>query len=914
MAWPWRRRRNRERDISREIEDHLDLETETHEAEGVSPAEARRRARLDFGNPALVREDTRAAWGWTWLERLAYDVRHAVRLWVRSPGFSLVAITTIGLGIGASTAIFGQINAVFFTPLPVSQPDNLRLITWTSPRFPYVMGGTLNVMAGPAVAGTQTFGSFSYTAYEAMRNGSSAFTDLACWDDIGEARPIILGELGVGIVHFVSGNYFRTLGVPAALGRTIQPDEDGPETWSPVVMISHQFWQRVFGGDPNVIERSLTLNGRTFAVVGVAPVSFFGMDPATSPDIYAPIGAITIAAATTNPLRNPGLWNPCQVVGRLAPGANEEQARLELERLLGETVAATPPSEPYDPPRLLLADATRGLDTVRNSASAPLGVLLGGIALLLLAACANIAGLLLARGGARQREIATHLALGAPRRRLIRQLTTESLVLSAMGGVVGIALAFALSGHSRTLLSQFMPTLFGADRALSFSTALDLRVLAFAVAVSIASGLLFGLSPALGATRLDLMRVIREGSTTGGTRSRWSTTHLLVSGQTALAVMLLVAAGLFVQTLVNLRSADLGFTSDHIVYARVEPRSGGLPQERRAQFFEDAVHRLSQLPGVVSVSASASPPFGGSGNVGAGGLIWSVCTAERTAKSLPPIEATSDPVGPRFFETLGVAFVSGRDFTWTDQWIDRQWLPVIVNETLASAAFGPDNASGRVVSLSPDCSPSAPQVTIVGVVRDIRAEGRTAAMPAVYVPLGVAGNPVTLIARTAGDPAAMIPSVRRAITELNASIPTFGEATLTDLQERSLRRERLLSSLLSSFGVVTLLICSLGIYGMLAYAVSRRRAEISIRMVIGARPADVVRTIVGDSIAPVGVGLAAGIAGAILLHRWMASLLFDVSPVDPLVLGSAVVIFIAVAAAIPSRAATRVDPVLALRQ
>ncbi len=913
MAWR-RRRRDRARDIEREIENHLDLEAESREIEGTSAAEARRQARRDFGNPALVREDTRAAWGWTWLERLAYDVRHAVRLWMRSPGVSLVAIVTIALGIGASTAIFGQINAVFWTPLPVAQPEALRLLTWTAPRFPYVLGGAANVFSGPTVSGTKTFGSFSYPAYQAMRNGSRAFTDVACWADLGEARPVVLGELGFGTVQFVSGNYFRTLSVPAAVGRTIQPDDDGPETWSPIAVIGHRFWQRVFGSSPDVTQQTVNLNGRPFAIVGVTPASFFGMDPATSPDIFVPIGAIGVAAATTNPLRNPGLWNPCRVVARLAPGAGDEQARLEVERLLGDAVTAVPPAEPYDLPRVLLSDVSHGLGTVRDATSTPLGILLGSVGLLLAATCANIAGLLLARGGARQREIATRLALGAPRRRLVRQLVTESLVLSAAGGMLGIGLAFVLSGSARTLLSQFMPTLFGVDRTLSFSTNPDARVLAFAVGATVICGLLFGLSPALGATRVEPMRVIRQGTAGSvGRTGRLSGVQVLVAGQAALALMLLVAAGLFVRTIVNLQAANPGFAAQGVLYAHVEPRSGGVPQERRAQFFEEAVDRVRQLPGVVSASVASAPPVGGMSHVGAAAPTLPICVPDRAARGLPPVNAELTAVGPRFFETLGIPFVAGRDFTWSD----RQRLPpLIVNEAFARATFGLNNTVDRAAVISQDCSPSAPQLTIVGVVRDVQPERRSAPVPTAYIALGPE-VPVTLVVRTTDTPAAMIPSVRRAVAELNADTPTFGEATLTDLQERNLRRERLLSSVLSTFGIVTLLICCLGIYGMLSCAVTRRRAEISIRMAIGARPRDVVRTILSDSLVPVGIGIVSGIGAAIVLQRWMASLLFDVSPVDPLVLGGATAIFVVVAAAaaaIPGRAATRVDPVLALRQ
>ena len=356
-----RRPRDREAELDREIQDHLDLEGEGLQRAGLSDEEAKRVARHVFGNPASVRVDVRESWGWQWLERLWLDTRLAVRLWARTPGFSAIAIATIGLGVGASTALIGQVKAVFWTPLPVTEPQDLRLVAWTSPRHPFVNGP--NVMAGPRINGADTFGTVSYPAYLAMRDEATAFSDIACWADLGEARPVILGELGFATVQFVSGNFFRTLGVRAALGRTIEPEDQSITGWSPVMMVSHRFWQRTFGGATDVTSRTLRLNGRTFAIVGVMPEGFFGLDPAVSPDIVAPNGAVEVAAATQNPLQNRGLWNPCRVVARVAPGRGDDEARIDLERVLAASIATAPPPEPYDPPRIWLVPAEYGLST-----------------------------------------------------------------------------------------------------------------------------------------------------------------------------------------------------------------------------------------------------------------------------------------------------------------------------------------------------------------------------------------------------------------------------------------------------------------------------------------------------------------------------------------------------------------------
>jgi predicted permease len=850
-------------------------------------------------------------------ERLWLDTRLALRLWAKSPAFSAIAIATIGLGVGATTALVGQVKAVFWTPLPVAAPQDLRFVAWTSPRRPFVFGP--NVMAGPRVNGTDTLGTVSYPAYLAMRDEATTFSDIACWADLGEARPVILGELGFGTVQFVSGNFFRTMGVRAAVGRTIEPHDHSYPAWSPVAMISHRFWQRTFGGAADVSSHTLRLNGRTFAIIGVMPEGFFGLDPAVSPDIVVPNGAVVVAAATENPLQNRGLWNPCRVVARLAPGRSEEEARLDLERVLAASIAAAPPSEPYDPPRVWLIPATYGLSTLREGTATPLIVLLVVVGGLLMAACANIAGLLLARGSARSREIATRLALGASRARVIRQLITESLVLSLAGGLLGLTLAYALSGAGTALLSQFMPTLFGADRTLNLPSMIDVRLLALGASLAILSGLLFGALPAIRATRLDLIAVIKNNAGSGLPSFGLTGGQAMVATQTALAIMLLVGAGLFMRTLTNLRSADLGFETDGLLYARIEPRSGGLVQAQRRQFFEDAVTRLRAIPGVTAAAATGMAPLGADVSVGIGNFMMGVCpSTPRQAGATPDLVAAST-VSPGYFETMGTAIVGGRDLTLSDAMPlgPGRAAPAIVNEAFAREYFPGQPAVGQAARVGNNCAGQLGTLTIVGVVADSRADLRAAAAPALFFPLGGFQGPVTLIVRTSGSPAAMIPTVRRAMTELNANTPTFSEAPVADLVERRLRRERLLSLLLTVFAGVTLCICCLGIYGMLAYAVERRHQEISVRMAIGARSIDVVRLMVRESLTPVAAGIAAGAALSIAANRALAQVLYGVSSYDPLTLIVASLLFLVVAiaaAALPSRTAARVNPALALRQ
>lgn len=846
------------------------------------------------------------------MTHIGRDIRNAIRLWIKSPGFSITAILTMAIGIGATTALAGQINAVFWKPLPVSAPQQLRLIAWTSPRHPFVLGP--NVWPGPKIDGRDTYGSFSYPAYAAMRDQTRAFADLACWSDLGESRPVVLGELGFASAQFVSGNYFHTLGVHAAVGRTIQPEDDGTGNWSPVVMISDRFWTRVFGRDPNVTRQTIRLNGRPFNIVGVMPPGFFGLDPSVSPEVMVPIGAVQIVSATTNPLENRSLWNPCRVVGRLRVEGTDEEARHELERFVAESIAVAPPQEPYDPPQIALVEASRGLETLRTAASTPLIVLLAVVAGLLLAACANIAGLLLARGNAREKEIATRLALGAPRARIVRQLITESLVLAMVGGIFGLAAAYALAGMAPVLLSQFMPTLYGADRTLSVAASIDVRVLVLGVAATVGAGLLFGVLPAIRATQLNLIAAIRQSAIGAPTRGfRLSATQTMVAVEVALAMLLLVGAGLFLRTLANLRGTDLGFNTQGVIYARVEPRSGGLPQQQRRQFFEEAVKRLQVLPGITAASASAIAPLGGSQDVGVRADMQRVCV-KNAAGMYVSHSSAFNPVLPGYFDLLEMRILTGRDFTWADK--DARQIPAVVNETFARRFLDGRGALGEIVRMGLDCDRRFNEVTIAGIVTDSRGL-RATTEPIVYMPLSNFTGPVTLMVRTRGDAAAMIPSVRRAVKELNADIPTFSEATLPDLRERHLRGERLLADLLLLFGFATLVVCCLGIYGMLSYLVARRRSEISVRMAIGARASDIVALIVRESLAPVLVGAALGVAAALALSRWVESLLFGVTATDPWALAGATAVLLvvaAVASALPARAASRVDPVIALRQ
>jgi predicted permease len=868
-----------------------------------------------------------------WIERMRQDLAFAARLMRKSPGFSATAVLTLAIGVGASTAIFSQINAVFWKTLPVDRPQELRSLVWYAGRHPYVLGP--NVIAGPSLAGIDTFGSFSYPAYTAMRDGTKGFSQLACWADLGEARPVVMRDVGFGTVHFVSGNYFDTLGVRAAIGRTLTPDDDTPATTAAV--LSDPFWRRSFGARTDILQQTIDLNGKAFAIVGVMPRGFFGVDPSTIPDVIVPAGAVQLAASTVNPLQNPVLWQMCRVFGRLRPGVTGEQARSDIEPWLREaadtavTAAARMQRRPreteYDLPRILLLDAERGLGTLRDAVSTPLLILMAVVVAILLVACANIAGLLIVRGAAREREIATRLALGASRGRLVRQLLTESLLLSATGGVFGVALAYGLGPTSAALISRFMPTVYGVNRPLGVIVSPDARVLLFSAAVTMVTGVTFGCLPALRSTRVDLISAIKQrlGGRRGRRASRLPADKMLVAVQAALSVLLIIGAGLFLRTIANLREAPLGYDPGGLLYARIEPRTGGVPSAERAAFFERVVRRLETVPGIRSVTATDNPPLGRASTIFLGFGAVRFCMPGMTPEAERDASAAVAGVAPRYFETLHTPVVTGREFDWLDGEAgntassgapdpSRPRLPAIVNEAFVRRFLAGRDPLDSRFGLNCPSQPSA--VQIIGVVADSRSLPRQPSLPRVYVPMGGAINVVTLILRTIGRPESMVPTVRKAMTEVNVNVPTFGEITPIELREQQMQQERLLTSLLIAFGAVGLLLSSIGIYGMLAYLVTRRTPEIGIRMALGARPAVVIAMVLRESVAPVGVGLALGAAVAIAAARWVNALLFGVAPYDPRTIAGAASVFLtiaALAALVPALRASRIDPLGALR-
>ena len=607
----------------------------------------------------------------------------------------------------------------------------------------------------------------------------------------------------------------------------------------------------------------------------------------------------------------------CRIVGRLRPGVSDEQARTDAELWLRDTVRATPPRGDYEMPRVWLVDAGYGLGTLRDAVSTPLRILMAVVLGILLIACANIAGLFIVRGVARQREIATRLALGASRRRLVRQLLTESLLLSSVGGAIGVAAAFVLGRYAPVFISRFIPTLYGTNRHVGVLVAPDTRVLLFAVTITIVTGLVFGCLPALRATRVELMSAIKQSPSSSRHGARIPADKAMVALQAAVSLMLIIGAGLFLRTIGNLRSVPLGYEPEGLLYVKVEPRTGGIPAAGRAAYFEQAVERLARTPGVINATATDDAPLAQGATI-FGDTSVSICMPGYVPQDAHASFVTFSSVAPHFFETMRSPLESGRDFERRDQ-IGPEFRPGDPVVAIVNQAFVRQFFAGRrplEQRFGVNCPQHPTQVGVIGVVADTKNTPRHQAVPMVYWPLGDTGNVVTLIARTVGPPERLIATVRQAMTDFNAAVPTFGETTPVRLREERMQQERLLTDLLLAFGAVALLLSSIGLYGMLVYMVTRRTPVIGIRMALGARLLDVIWMVMSESIVPVAAGLAAGVAGAFVAAHWLDHLLFGISAHDPQTIVEAAIVFLLIAAAaavVPARRAVQINPLRALR-
>lgn len=872
-------------DVEDELEFHLAMRVEELMRRGLSEAEARERARREFGDVERVRSEmeeigrrrARRDGRSRWRDALAQDLRFAARTLRRSPGFTAVAVLTLALGIGANTAIFSVVHGVLLRPFPYARAD--RIVTlWQHDR---AAGATRDEVAAANLLD--------------WRERSRSFSGMAALepyglDHQGPEGPVTLDT------WLVTEDFFAVMGVPALHGRTLTPDDyrrQAPgsvyETGVASLVLSHRVWRDRFGGDPGVVGRSIVVDGAPATVVGVMPPEFQYPSGGT---VWAPV----VYGGDRPPHRGA---NYLQAVGRLRPGVTLEQARAELAAIAERLGREHPQTNQH-----VGVTAVPLPEHLVGGVRPALLLLLGAVGLLLLIACANVAGLLLARGAQRQREFAVRTALGAGHGRLVRQMVTEGLLLALTGGAVGLLLA---AGSLKAVL-RIAPA--GLPRLEQVT--MDPAVLLFALAASVLSTLLFGLGPALNLARPDAAPLLAGGGrgATRGRRHRRVREGLVVA-EIAMALVLLVGAALVVRSFVSLLRVDPGFRTEDVLAVTVQAWSYFPDPERRAVFVREAVERMEALPGVEAVGVTSSLPM--AEDIGADEAEFEIEGAPPPAPGEAP-SAHAALITSGYLEALRIPLLSGRRFTPRDD-ADAPHV-VLVNETMARRHWPGADPVGEKVTVSF----AGPPVTaeVVGVVGDVRHAGPDAEPePALYFhhpqrPTGA----IVFTLRTAGDPLGLLGAVRRVIWEFNAAMPVAGATTLESLLGESLRERRFSLLLLGGFSLAALLLATIGVYGLLSFAMRERTAEIGIRMAMGAHAGDILRWAMRDGLRLTAAGLAVGGLGAVLLTGLLRSLLFDVQPTDPLAFAGAAALLAAtalLASYLPARRAARVDPVEALR-
>jgi predicted permease len=913
-------RRGKDADLRAELQFHLDEEAVERQVEGLAEEEAARAARRDLGNIALLQEDTRAIWGmpgWTIVEQLFQDLRYACRTMAANRLFTLLAVLSLALGIGANTAIYSFMDAILMRSLPVPDPESLVVLNWHANVIrhdqDFVMQSMSGTTYGDPNSGT-TAGVFPYPAYELFRKYDAVFSTVFARYPSWQVKNLnfaIKGQAGIATGDCVSGEYFGGLGVPPAAGRLIIPDDDRPGAPA-VAVVSYAYSQIRFGGPAKADGQPILLDNLPFTVVGVTPPEFFGVDPAAAPDVYLPMHTNELLGAANQfgfrPRRyldRNDYW--IQIMGRLRPGVSLAQAQATLAPAFQQWVASTAANDRQraNLPALVVKEGAGGLDTLRRQYSQPLFVLMTMVGLILALACANVANLLLARAAARRREIALRLSVGAGRGRIVRQLLTESLLLASLGGVLGVL--FAIWGI------RFLTVLLANGRAnFTLHAALNWHVLGAAGILSLLTGVLFGLAPALQATRVDVMPALKE--TRAGRQQparafrRVSLSHLLMVSQIGISLLLLVAAGLFVRTLSNLHSVDLGFNRENVLLFRLDARKAGHKDPEIAAFYGDLWKRFNAIPGVRSASLSEDSLI----QAGTGLPLGVAGEPRNDANRILS-------VGPAFFATMQIPILAGRDIG--DR--DRPGSPAVavINQEFARTSFGDRNPLGQHLTLGRgDGDRLARDMEIVGVSKNARYGGLTRDIPPVAYIAYSQGYPrpdqMVYALRTAGDPLRYINSVREIVRQADARVPVYEVRTQAADIDRTINQEITFAQLCSGFAILALLIACVGVYGTVSYNVARRTGEIGIRMALGAQRGKVVQMVLREVLVLAAAGLAIGMAAALGGSKLVASFLYGMKANDPLALTLAVVTLLGaalLAGYIPARKASRIDPMTALR-
>ena len=922
------RKQNLEQELDDEIRAHLEMQIEDYQRQGMTAEEARYAAMRKFGGVDQVKETYRDRRGLPIVETVLRDLGYGFRMLRRSPGTTIVAILSLAFGIGVNTALFSAVDAVLLQKMPVKDPDQLIVFNWISGRRYRINGlsGTSNVSVPPGHRGFSLFRYDTFTDMDRVRrsDANSPLSDLFAFGPLNQISVRFTEQAEIMDGQAVTGNYYTALGIQPILGRAIteQDDQTGAP---PVVVLSNKLWRERFGASPAVIGRELNLNKQSFTIIGVDPPGFTGaqqveFQPAVTVALAQEPLVLGSYSCQVTDLGEPIWW--LNVMGRLKPGATSDQARESLNGSFQAAALAVmpPPRRPNEPaqidakefPRLVTESGSRGMPDTRKDFAPTIYALFIVVAMVLLIACANLANLLLARGAVRGSEISVRLAIGAGRWRIVRQLLTESLLLSVIGGVVGVLFAF----WAKRLLVTF------ADRETGLLPAgvdlqLNWRVLLFTFALSVLTGLLFGLVPAWRTTSLDLATSLKQSRRTTSVVSRAS--RLLLVGQVALSSLLLLGAGLFIHTLYNLQRIDVGFNQQNLLLFTLRPAQAEYKDERLLRLYQQIFDRLDQTPGVRSAT------FGAVALIANDNWYHDFRLAHET-DATEGHETMRQMVRENYFTTMEIPFLRGRQFTTHDG--PSAPNVAIVNETFAQTFFPGQEALGQRLSFGDNR-----KVEIVGVAADTKYESqRKEIKPLVYTPWQQDAEYIGLMhfaLRTDGEPTALAGAVRKIVHDIDSDIPVLKLSTQTERSQATLGQERLYVRLLSFFGAVALLLAAIGLFGVLAHSVSQRTKEIGIRMAFGAQVGNVLRLVIWEGMKLVLLGLALGAVLGFALKRlfafheftadiWerMGEQLYGVSVADPITLIAIVTLLLLVAllaCLLPARRAAKVDPLVALR-
>jgi predicted permease len=899
-----------EGDLETEVRFHLDSYASDLIRSGVPAAEAARRARIEFGGIESHKDAIRASIGLRWWDDLWGDLQYGARILWKSPGFTTIAVMSLALAIGANTAIFSLANQLLYARLGVPHPEQLRLLTVIADKHSAVHASWGSIY--PIPGGGYRTDSFTYPIYEQLRRENRVLEDIFAFKDNIQANATIDGSAQAIQLELVSGNLYEQMGVRTVLGRPILSSDDVAPGTGAVATISEGFWERALGRAPDAIGKVITVNMTPVTVIGVNPRAFTGARSVqTSPDIFMPLSMIPLVKGelgNSGPLlSSSNLWW-VQLMAREKPGVSVEQAGAGLNAALSGAIHGTMSVAKDDTmPRLELEDGSRGLNFDGRHFAQPMHVLLAVVGFVLLIACANIANLMLARSSARQREMSVRLALGAGRGRVLRQVLTESLMLAAIGGAVGLLLGYL----SRAALPKLLLNPWERE---GMNVPFDWKVFCFTTAVTLATGVLFGIAPAWNATRAEIGTAIKDGGK-GSTKQRkgWSG-RAIVAFQIALSTLLVAGASLFVRTLINLNAVDVGFRTDDLVLFDLNPPSKQYPAPQDVALHARVEQALRAVPGVEGVTLTDIPLVADSQSESDFDVEGVPKRNEPDGSGSGAMQAT---VGQDFLSVMGIPIVAGRNFTAQDVEAPQRFS--IVNQALARRYFPNQNPIGRRFTMDDSKTKNRSWLEIVGVSADTRYSNLQQASPPLHFDLYRQSKDIggaTYIVRTRMKPDSIVPSLRSVVQGIDRDLPVMNVRTQRQQIDATIVQERIFASLTAAFGILALALACVGIYGIMAYAVSQRTNEIGIRLALGAERNQVQGMVLKEAGWLAALGVVVGVVAALGLGRLIKSMLYGLQPSDPASLVGAAVVLLGVALLagwIPAMRASRVEPMEALR-